>query len=633
MASITRTPRTPAKSSPHVSAASLAILEKIHQSRDEDRPFLPADLQGADGYADTWGKPAFAEIPVPADNPLLASRTLPCTTFSLYNSTPRLVRADHREMINGFEWLRKKKLAKGGVIWGQPGNGKSCSLEIVMSFCAERKIPFVFHRLGHEVALVVIETDQGGRVYIISPSMFGDIQFTVLNYVLFDAGAHQVGVPALYAHSAIAPSSFVLLASSPQPGRYKDFAKERGARFFTVELLSREEVLAFDAVRTIGLSLPAMSVASVPFDSLALDIPSGIPFGGYTDEQIEADTSPLTIEVDGLPAWSLLTKYHYRGSNYRRVEQFEMVSTGIAATGDPVADLLPQIKQPLSDPHAIKELLGGNDVIPHAMEGHHAVFSYAPKNSATPPSAFPALANLSLNFSITRFSTSPTFTVSLTSPFLRDRILQELNSLDHQRRVDLLAAVEGTGSLHGIVYEAFVLRSLVNLTRLTLVDPPPPNTNPASLTPLRLSPSSPHSTEVVLSLPNNMSRWYPRKELAPIETGIYPLRPANFAAADCLIASPEPSSTAPPTSLVYAVLQITVAGVHTALDDGVNALRDRLDVADQKLAAANQMGSKRYWVFLAPDAKRGIKLAQHWHGKIPGFEVMYAVIESSIASQ
>ncbi|GAA5820974.1 hypothetical protein JCM11251_001901 [Rhodosporidiobolus azoricus] len=286
----------PATSSVHVTVKNLQALEKWRE-RDPDHIALEAAHYAS--LPNLWGQPCFEQVELPANDSGISSA--PRARESLQpEADPLLFRADYASTWTSLSY----EAGGAGIIWGQPGIGKSSELDILSLICTEQRIPFGRYAVGIDTAYVLIDTNVGPRLYNLPAARLCSLNFIEPAYFFVDAGS-AVDFPLPLQKNV--ETLMIIFASSPCPVRYKEMAKQ-------------------SLLRQIPPSeSPSTSNAASPFrffQDLSFDVPSGYPTEGYSDDIIARDISPSTyvvVDDSGTPVkrYRPLFRYHIIGPDIR----------------------------------------------------------------------------------------------------------------------------------------------------------------------------------------------------------------------------------------------------------------------------------------------------------------------------
>ncbi|GAA5824770.1 hypothetical protein JCM11251_005333 [Rhodosporidiobolus azoricus] len=612
----------PVLSSPHLKASSLAYLLSVHQPDGAPEAY--------DEFASWWGRPSFERIVVPVDG----VDTDVYLARGVLLPVPLLTRDEHIQL-----WRALQSLEGGshGAVWGQPGAGKSFCLNAFTSICLEKKIPFARFVLGGKYVNLLIEVDTPDgpkpRLFAIPCANFARLRFTVPNYLFLDAAVAGFTVPSDLYEPGILRLTKVVLATSPQDGRDHCWAKEKNVQFAVMQLFSREEMQAVHAAMSfVGRHDP------VSFEDVRPTLPSGHPIDGYSSEVIEADLkNPVTS--NGLH-WTILAALHCVGPDARRVLP---LSARVKMSDTLEDDLLIDVKKVSlgsSSDEAYRSLAGTNPYVTTAKDFHLLFFEtpILPASSSSSTSY-----DRSLSLSTASAGTSPSFrfargprarSILPTRPLL-ELFVQQIKDALENPTFDLISMLDGSGTIHGIVFEIAVghLLSTRSSVKLYLQGKEPVTVIlPAS------TPFFPHTWN-----PNNVNA------AAPTSPGVYHL-PTGFESAQAFLvaSSPNPvSCTLPDTRLsrlrllaskfakkvflrnlkgnpIEIVLQMTVSEPHTVDDQGVAAIKAR---SRNRSESGNREKRPLVFAFVAPRHEIGERLA--WAvGSLEGFdEVGWIVLD------
>ncbi|GAA5900074.1 hypothetical protein JCM6882_002607 [Rhodosporidiobolus microsporus] len=311
--------------SPHLDPESLDALFYF------DRPLMAASASKA--LLRLWGEPNFERVSVQVDG-----EEKDVFLARAFQDPPVVVREEHLEFWSA---IVEEHRNFHGAIWGQPGAGKSVSLDVFTSICLEQKIPFARYKLGEPWASLFVEIDgrtrEGPepRLFTIPMDALANLVFTIPNIVFLDAVEASAPFPLRVSDPHTLRLSKVVLAARADRARYHHWAKNRGSLEDVIKLLSREEVQAIDQIRRSTVGGEPTSFASV-----RATIPSGIPVGEYPMDVVKRDMADPKSD-DGA-FWSVLVAYHVLGPSPRDIfdpEQRRRRSDNFAD------DLLPPLRQ------------------------------------------------------------------------------------------------------------------------------------------------------------------------------------------------------------------------------------------------------------------------------------------------
>ncbi|GAA6022728.1 hypothetical protein JCM10207_008080 [Rhodosporidiobolus poonsookiae] len=566
--------------SPHISDDTVSWLEEVRDHKRASR---------LDALAALWGRPCFEMVKLPPLDPsnpvskaLDGVQAVPRARLSLDDDPPRVFRQDYCTLWKGMS-VHRDRQGKAFVIWGQPGNGKSCALDVYTFICVEQEVPVLRWKLGASVGFLIVVVDKVPRTFTVPSDSFDKIDFKRDNFFFVDAGDPSDKIGGFMASSpgGFLPRTTMVLATSPRPDRYSEW-RLQGAP---------------------TLSLPdPVTATPIKFDQLQFQLPT-IPPDGYPDSIVASDLSPLfSADAGGNLFYSPLFLYHALGPDLRRLFSPPLVSVSDlpaddSAYMDDVLDAIP-FDDILADAKVLKSLLKppGN-VSPTAVSaGSRQLFYHAPSPGSDKPAS--------------RWTRPVQFETRILSAPAGDRVrsLVTKSRLEEQRA--LVTSLAGTGAVHGYAYEALVFQEIAQAKSIKISVAV--MTQDASLS----------FKEIVVSLPNGdiHAPWRPSVAApAPSAVGVHPTLPSTFSAVDALVVGVDSEHKS-----VAIALQCTISLDHDVGEYGIKTTTSRLDERDEAMGGDK---SRRLYVFATP-ARHGAaeKLARR-HAKDAGsFEVGFVYI-------
>ncbi|BGP51258.1 hypothetical protein JCM10450v2_007187 [Rhodotorula kratochvilovae] len=519
-------------------------------------------------YDELWGKPNGA---------LVCGIGCLASSFDLSRDEeedwPIFVREDYVAAYEACRTEAKDWMPRMVLAYGQPGIGKSLFLRYCAVRACEDKLPFIFAPAGEEYVIVFC----GNRPFALNLRYLGRRLFKFKGpcFILADtAGADPVS-PRL---TSRAIKGLLIVATSPDRAHYSEALKARPAyEFFTFRPFLRFEFLQLltllarsssgEAPTSVALAQIRPSAAGEARPEREMADPNDPLF---SDAIVDADepSSRLPPDIEAFfasPAWghecfTPLELYDALGPTVRLALSKPSRSVGLL-------DVLGTygVPAPTSVIDAMLNPLRGEWA---QLTGFFAFFHLYPL-----PSAELAL------------SPRPDVGLSVPTPFLRERIAEDIARLGAQKRVEHMQGLAALGAypvLHELYYAPFVLQHLAGA-------PSPTDVTLASGGTLSLPPELP-----LFSLP-------PLRDgtSLPLLPGVYAL-PAGFPSFTAFVViCPQPSllHPSPPASQLIAVQIALVAGcgVHQRALERVNAaLAASPTLRDHKV--------EKYLLFISPSA-------------------------------
>ncbi|KAF7985478.1 hypothetical protein HWV62_5251 [Athelia sp. TMB] len=197
-------------------------------------------------YADCWGKNNLAMtddyMTKILNNPRVAwwepqaFKIRECYS-QLWTEASALVWRDHQELLKDREHRRFRAQLRGAlIVWGHPGVGKSSYLFYALIRALREKQAVVWVGPSSKWTLF----DSKGVTFITPANIYqADIALMLQNLspetlILVDAIAPPLALQET--------SGFIIQATSPQKSRWSEWAKQKGAAFFTMPLWTEEEI-------------------------------------------------------------------------------------------------------------------------------------------------------------------------------------------------------------------------------------------------------------------------------------------------------------------------------------------------------------------------------------------------------
>ncbi|GAA6012320.1 hypothetical protein JCM10207_002803 [Rhodosporidiobolus poonsookiae] len=306
--------------SPHVHDQTVVRLEEAND------PYRVDDLEP---LTQLWGKPCFEMVQLPPQQPLDPSskqldgvESVARGRFSFDADPPCIVRQDYKELWDEMQVHRQRR-SKGFCLWGQPGNGKTCALDIFSLICVEREIPFLCYTLGAPAGVLVLVVDGQPRVFSIPRDNFELLEFKVDNFFFVEPGDGDATFGDMATSSAkFLPRTTMVLATSSHPRRFSEWAKQRSALSATIKLVTREEALAVWILKDSPQQSGNLSdhSSAIKFDKLQLKLGKDVPDEGYPADVVEQDmTDPLVEIAPGVKVYTPIFRYHTVGPDLRRI--------------------------------------------------------------------------------------------------------------------------------------------------------------------------------------------------------------------------------------------------------------------------------------------------------------------------
>ncbi|EJD45987.1 hypothetical protein AURDEDRAFT_165049 [Auricularia subglabra TFB-10046 SS5] len=538
-----------------------------------------------------WGKPNGREVVMGADGRMVCVKT----TFGRLARGPILVR---RTYLDLWTHLRDTYLdAERGVytpsgatiIYGHPGIGKSVSLYFLMAAAAEHKVPFVFHRTGTGYVYVCLDAGE----FILPSEGAYFLAFTTPAFAFVDSDSTALD-SSTYDVCRLDTAHVVIAASPESSRRYRDIAKDRGAKYFTMALPSEEELRAI-----ICLHSPAGLVAADR--AVSVTEPAGFCLGNALASLADSaggssvdDGSAVPRTAEESRHWNPLEVFNLLGPNLRTA-----LRVRLRVSGEP-DELFPSVwwDEFMNDPVDILQL-NSMHADPDAP-GYHTLFFEQPGRSG--PVTLYAPRNL-----------------CVPTPLLRSVVLGAFRRCPRAQQLGLLSkAVSG---VRETFVEAALLDYIARVPFTAVFRPPKPTLAIGPRTsqsqPSDVVHTSTGATPLYFSAPDRMSHDCNLKAtplfLVPETPRFYSL-PLGFSTADALLLA-DWEGTDLEAHRYEIMLQVTVA-------NGPAIRRREVDAVANSLAS-HQHGRPRRRVFLfvtdAPD--KSAALAAGVYRALEGWEI------------
>ncbi|KAI1784660.1 hypothetical protein LXA43DRAFT_196816 [Ganoderma leucocontextum] len=149
-----------------------------------------------------------------------------------------MVREEYLQLWAFIKDAHDGKHHEGLVVTGQPGTGKTCFLQYAFTRALKEHIPVAYCDSPSEYYFC---DRTGCRLYSTTHLVPHDVEPGKFFLALVDSNVSLESPPHIFVHRS--QRCYTIQATSPQPGRWRGWAKERNAvKYWVLSCWARDEV-------------------------------------------------------------------------------------------------------------------------------------------------------------------------------------------------------------------------------------------------------------------------------------------------------------------------------------------------------------------------------------------------------